>query len=166
MPDEEMQQKVEDYKKRKDKLYLGGGKDRIDKQHKQGKLTARERINLLVDEGTFEEAKKRISTYSNAAIEGIKAEKKKKEAELKKKEEEKKKKEAEKAKAEKEKISKMSIEEKKEYLRKKKKKEEEEEEKRQDSHDLKQTFKQSFIRGSGEQLGKSAARMATRVISK
>ena len=37
MPDEEMQQKVEDYKKRKDKLYLGGGKDRIDKQHKQKK---------------------------------------------------------------------------------------------------------------------------------
>lgn len=119
-----------------------------------------------LDEGAFEEAKKRISAYSKAAIDGIKAEKEKKEAELKKKEEEKKKKEAEKAKAEKEKISKMSIEEKKEYLRKKKKKEEEEEEKRQDAHDLKQTFKQSFIRGSGEQLGKSAARMATRFISK
>ncbi len=55
MPDEEMQQKIDEYKKRKDKLYLGGGKDRIDKQHKQGKLTARERISLLVDEGTFEE---------------------------------------------------------------------------------------------------------------
>ncbi|HOB16217.1 MAG TPA: carboxyl transferase domain-containing protein, partial [Defluviitoga sp.] len=55
MPDEEMQRKIEDYKKRKENLYLAGGKERIDRQHKQGKLTARERINLLVDEGTFEE---------------------------------------------------------------------------------------------------------------
>ncbi len=37
---------------------LGGGQDRIDKQHKQGKLTARERINLLLDEGTFVEIDK------------------------------------------------------------------------------------------------------------
>ncbi|HKM93661.1 MAG TPA: acyl-CoA carboxylase subunit beta [Prolixibacteraceae bacterium] len=34
---------------------LGGGKDRIKKQHAQGKLTARERIDLLLDEGSFEE---------------------------------------------------------------------------------------------------------------
>jgi len=34
---------------------LGGGKARIDSQHKKGKLTARERILLLMDEGTFEE---------------------------------------------------------------------------------------------------------------
>jgi len=119
-----------------------------------------------LDESAFEEAKKRISAYSKAAIDGIKAEKKKKEEELKKKEEEKRKKEAQKTKEEKEKLSKMSIEEKKEYLRKKKKKEEEEEEKRQDAHDLKQTFKQSFLRGSGEQLGKSAAKVATRFIVK
>ena len=33
----------------------GGGKQRIDDQHKKGKLTARERLDLLVDEGTFEE---------------------------------------------------------------------------------------------------------------
>ncbi len=32
---------------------LGGGASRIDKQHQMGKLTARERIDLLVDEGTF-----------------------------------------------------------------------------------------------------------------
>lgn len=36
-----------------EKALLGGGKDRIDEQHKKGKLTARERINLLLDEGSF-----------------------------------------------------------------------------------------------------------------
>lgn len=34
---------------------LGGGKDRIEAQHKKGKLTARERIHFLLDEGSFEE---------------------------------------------------------------------------------------------------------------
>src|SRR6187401_677658 len=33
----------------------GGGKQRIQTQHKKGKLTARERINLLMDAGSFEE---------------------------------------------------------------------------------------------------------------
>ena len=34
---------------------LGGGQDRIDRQHARGKLTARERVHLLLDPGTFEE---------------------------------------------------------------------------------------------------------------
>lgn len=34
---------------------MGGGQDRIEKQHAQGKLTARERIEMLLDEGSFEE---------------------------------------------------------------------------------------------------------------
>jgi propionyl-CoA carboxylase beta chain len=34
---------------------LGGGEKRIEAQHKKGKLTARERIHLLLDEGSFEE---------------------------------------------------------------------------------------------------------------
>src|SRR5690554_4440257 len=34
---------------------LGGGQARIDAQHSKGKLTARERIELLLDEGSFEE---------------------------------------------------------------------------------------------------------------
>ncbi|MEO1541640.1 MAG: carboxyl transferase domain-containing protein, partial [Pseudomonadota bacterium] len=34
---------------------LGGGQRRIDAQHAKGKLTARERIDLLLDEGSFEE---------------------------------------------------------------------------------------------------------------
>jgi acetyl-CoA carboxylase carboxyltransferase component len=35
------------------KLRLGGGPEKIEKQHKQGKLTARERIDLLLDKNTF-----------------------------------------------------------------------------------------------------------------
>ena len=35
--------------------YLGGGEDRIKKQHAKGKLTARERVHFLMDEGSFEE---------------------------------------------------------------------------------------------------------------
>lgn len=42
------------YAKRREAA-LGGGQDKIDKQHEQGKLTARERIELLVDPGTFHE---------------------------------------------------------------------------------------------------------------
>lgn len=34
---------------------LGGGQKRIDTQHKKGKLTARERISLLLDDGSFQE---------------------------------------------------------------------------------------------------------------
>ncbi|QZT38324.1 acyl-CoA carboxylase subunit beta [Halosquirtibacter xylanolyticus] len=34
---------------------MGGGEARINKQHEQGKMTARERIEMLVDEGSFEE---------------------------------------------------------------------------------------------------------------
>jgi Carboxyl transferase domain len=37
------------------KALLGGGQARIDKQHAKGSLTARERIELLFDEGTFHE---------------------------------------------------------------------------------------------------------------
>ena len=40
---------------RRDAARLGGGQKRVDAQHGRGKLTARERIELLVDEGSFEE---------------------------------------------------------------------------------------------------------------
>ena len=40
---------------RRDAARLGGGQKRIDAQHGRGKLTARERIDLLLDEGSFEE---------------------------------------------------------------------------------------------------------------
>lgn len=41
--------------KLRDEARLGGGQDRIDKQHAKGSMTARERIDLLLDPGSFEE---------------------------------------------------------------------------------------------------------------
>ncbi len=46
---------VDDLHERREKAKLGGGPEKIEKQHASGKLTARERIDLLVDEGTFVE---------------------------------------------------------------------------------------------------------------
>ena len=47
--------KLEDLRQKKAKIIEGGGPKRVEKQHEKGKLTARERINLLFDEGTFVE---------------------------------------------------------------------------------------------------------------
>ncbi|MCQ6273778.1 acyl-CoA carboxylase subunit beta [Bacillus sp. V3B] len=47
--------KIHDLYDRKREVELGGGDERINKQHEKGKLTARERIELLVDRGTFVE---------------------------------------------------------------------------------------------------------------
>lgn len=46
---------LHDLDDRREKAALGGGQLRIDKQHEQGKLTARERIDILLDKGTFVE---------------------------------------------------------------------------------------------------------------
>ncbi|MDG6941391.1 MAG: acyl-CoA carboxylase subunit beta [Nitrososphaerota archaeon] len=43
---------------------LGGGQQRIDDQHKKGKMTARERIDLLLDQGTFNEFDKFVTHRS------------------------------------------------------------------------------------------------------
>lgn len=48
-------EKFEKLKKLKDDAKLGGGEAKIKSQHDKGKLTARERIELLVDEGSFDE---------------------------------------------------------------------------------------------------------------
>ncbi len=47
--------RIEHLRKLKSEALLGGGEARIETQHKKGKLTARERIDLLLDEGSFEE---------------------------------------------------------------------------------------------------------------
>jgi methylmalonyl-CoA decarboxylase subunit alpha len=46
---------VEDLHERRARARLGGGEERIAKQHEAGKLTARERLDLLTDPGTFTE---------------------------------------------------------------------------------------------------------------
>ncbi len=50
-----MQDKIDELLKKKEKAKLGGGAERLKAQHDKGKLSARERIDLLVDEGSFEE---------------------------------------------------------------------------------------------------------------
>lgn len=50
-----MKEKFDELKRKKDEAKLGGGTEKIEAQHKKGKLTARERIEILVDEGSFEE---------------------------------------------------------------------------------------------------------------
>ncbi len=52
MKEKERIKHLEDLKK---KAFLGGGKERVEKQHQQKKLTARERIDLLLDKRSFRE---------------------------------------------------------------------------------------------------------------
>jgi acetyl-CoA carboxylase carboxyltransferase component len=49
------EQRIQELIELRQKARLGGGEKRIEAQHKKGKLTARERIDLLLDEGSFEE---------------------------------------------------------------------------------------------------------------
>ncbi|MEM6422541.1 MAG: carboxyl transferase domain-containing protein, partial [Pseudomonadota bacterium] len=50
-----MKEILEQLEVRRDEARAGGGQKRIDAQHARGKLTARERIETLLDEGSFEE---------------------------------------------------------------------------------------------------------------
>lgn len=50
-----VQEKIDLMKAKREKVLLGGGPSRIEKQHEKGKMTARERIEQLFDDGTFVE---------------------------------------------------------------------------------------------------------------
>ena len=50
-----MKEVLHELERRREIARMGGGQDRIDAQHKKGKLTARERIEIFLDEGSFEE---------------------------------------------------------------------------------------------------------------
>jgi methylmalonyl-CoA decarboxylase alpha subunit len=68
-----MKGKIEELLEARKEIELGGGQARIDKQHEKGKLTARERINLLLDEGSFIEVDKfvkhRSTNFGTASLE-------------------------------------------------------------------------------------------------
>ena len=59
-----IEKKIEDVKKRARLAELGGGEERIKKRHKDGNLTARERIILLLDDGSFQEMDKFVVHHS------------------------------------------------------------------------------------------------------
>ncbi|NLP29500.1 MAG: methylmalonyl-CoA carboxyltransferase [Clostridiales bacterium] len=66
--------KIEELRSKKEKLELGGGQKRIDSQHAKGKLTARERIKLLFDEGSFVEMDTFVShRCTNFGMENVEA---------------------------------------------------------------------------------------------
>lgn len=50
-----IEEKIKELMSMRERARLGGGEKRIESQHKKGKLTARERIDILLDEGSFEE---------------------------------------------------------------------------------------------------------------
>lgn len=50
-----LKQKFDELTRKNEESLLGGGEKRIEQQHAKGKLTARERVLLLLDEGSFEE---------------------------------------------------------------------------------------------------------------
>ena len=52
--------KLQELRRRRQAAEQGGGQERRDRQHKEGKLSARERIELLLDSGTFTETDKLV----------------------------------------------------------------------------------------------------------
>src|ERR1700736_5203647 len=60
-----LEQKLEELKKRDRLAVVGGGDQRRERQHKEGKMSARERVEFLLDEGTFEETDRLVTHRSN-----------------------------------------------------------------------------------------------------
>ena len=59
-----MEDRIEDLRERRERASKGGGEDRIESQHEKGKMTARERIDYFLDDGTFHEFD-RFRTHRN-----------------------------------------------------------------------------------------------------
>src|SRR3981189_343034 len=60
-----LEEKIAELKKRDHLAEEGGGAQRRERQHKEGKMSARERIDFLLDEGTFEETDKLVTHRCN-----------------------------------------------------------------------------------------------------
>jgi propionyl-CoA carboxylase beta chain len=57
--------KISELTEKQEQAKLGGGQERIDSQHSKGKMTARERLHFLLDEGSFEEIGMFVTHRSN-----------------------------------------------------------------------------------------------------
>jgi propionyl-CoA carboxylase beta chain len=60
-----LEEKIAELKKRDRMALEGGGAQRRERQHKEGKMSARERVEFLLDEGTFEETDKLVTHRSH-----------------------------------------------------------------------------------------------------
>ena len=60
-----LEQKLQEMKRRDQLAQEGGGKERRERQHKEGKMSARDRIDFLLDEGTFEETDRFVTHRAN-----------------------------------------------------------------------------------------------------
>ena len=56
-----IEDKIREFKERDREANLGGGQEKIEKQHQAGKMTARERVSALLDKGTFTEIDKFVT---------------------------------------------------------------------------------------------------------
>ena len=65
LPKRKTQQKISLLKQKSIEAKLSGGEAKIKSQHERGKLTARERIEILIDPGTFEETDRFIVNQPN-----------------------------------------------------------------------------------------------------
>ncbi|MBW1680746.1 MAG: propionyl-CoA carboxylase [Deltaproteobacteria bacterium] len=65
-----MEEAIKKYLEIQEKNKIGGGQKHIDRQHERGKLTARERIDILLDPGTFEELGSCVNT-TGMRIDGV-----------------------------------------------------------------------------------------------
>src|SRR5438105_11892439 len=61
----DLEQKLQELKRRDQLAQEGGGRERRERQHKEGKMSARERIDFLLDEGTFEETDRFVTHRTN-----------------------------------------------------------------------------------------------------
>ncbi|MBN1365902.1 MAG: methylmalonyl-CoA carboxyltransferase, partial [Syntrophaceae bacterium] len=69
--DEKYKQRIDTLRQVKQISLLGGGQDKLDKIRKQGKLTARERVEYLLDEGSFVEHNLIIGYKENMPYDGL-----------------------------------------------------------------------------------------------
>src|SRR5712691_6689521 len=61
----DIEQRLQELKRRDQLAQEGGGRERRERQHKEGKMSARERIDFLLDEGTFEETDRFVTHRAN-----------------------------------------------------------------------------------------------------
>src|SRR5438309_10384902 len=61
----DLEQRLQELKRREQLAQEGGGRERRERQHKEGKMSARERIEILLDDGTFEETDRFVTHRAN-----------------------------------------------------------------------------------------------------